>query len=67
MKNVARIVAVLFLAFAGLSSQRASAIIFFCSDVCSSGQSCNRNCSDDSGFPSSCAAYGCCIGNPSGC
>jgi len=68
MKNVLRIAAVLFVSFAGLSSTKASAIIFFCSDICTSGQSCGRNCSDDStGFPSNCGIYGCCNGNTTNC
>jgi len=68
MKNVARIAAVLFLLFAGLSSQRASAIIFFCSDVCFSWQSCARNCTDDTtGYPSNCGNYECCVYDTTNC
>lgn len=68
MKNVARIAAVLFLSFAGLSSTRASAIIFLCGDICQSWQSCSRNCTDDtSGFLTNCGNYGCCVGNTWNC
>lgn len=68
MKNVMKLTAVVFVLFAGLSSPRASAITLYCSDICSSGQSCGRNCSDDAtGHRSSCGAYGCCNGNTSNC
>ncbi|HEX4964070.1 MAG TPA: hypothetical protein VF173_24810 [Thermoanaerobaculia bacterium] len=68
MKNVARIAAVLFLLFAGLASKRASAIIFFCGDICNSQQSCGRNCVDDStGNPSNCLNWDCCIGHTWNC
>jgi len=68
MKNVARIAAVLFLLFAGLSSRRASAIIFFCSDVCASWQSCGRNCTDDStGNLTNCGNWECCTFDTTNC
>jgi hypothetical protein len=67
MKNVTRLAAVLFLLFAGLSSTRATAIILFCSDVCAANGTCGRNCATDSGFPSSCGNYGCCVGHTANC
>jgi hypothetical protein len=68
MKNVARIAAILFLLFTGLSSTRASAIIFLCSDICLSWQSCQRNCTDDGGGPlTNCGNYGCCVGHTWNC
>ncbi len=68
MKNVARIAAVLFLLFAGLTSTRASAIIFLCSDICTDWQACGRNCTDEqTGLLIKCGTYGCCIGNTWNC
>jgi|tagenome__1003787_1003787.scaffolds.fasta_scaffold20276748_2 hypothetical protein len=67
MKNVARLAAVLFLLFSALSSSKASAIIFFCDDICSSSQSCFRNCYDQSENPSNCGNYGCCISDTTNC
>ncbi|MFY9821730.1 MAG: hypothetical protein WAM82_10115 [Thermoanaerobaculia bacterium] len=44
----------------------ASAIIFFCGDICTPSTSCNRNCTDDNtGNPSNCGAWGCCVFNQS--
>ncbi len=68
MKNVTRIAAILFLLFAGLSSTRASAVIFLCSDICTYWQACGRNCTHEhTGLLINCGNYGCCISNTSNC
>lgn len=67
MKKVARIGAIAFLLFAGISKPKASALFILCEDVCSRGQSCGRTCSDDSGFTATCGDYGCCIGQTDFC
>jgi hypothetical protein len=68
MRNVARIGAIVFLLLTGLSTPRASAVIFFCSDICSDWRACSFRCTDDlSGFASNCGNYGCCTGNTTNC
>jgi hypothetical protein len=68
MKSIARIVAILFLSFVGLSSSKASAVFMVCSDLCNFKQGCYRNCSDDiTGNTTTCGAYGCCAGTTYHC
>lgn len=67
MKNVARIGAVVFLLFAGLSSPKASAIVFYCDDICSSQGSCALSCKSQTGVSTTCGQWGCCAANQTNC
>lgn len=63
MSRLARLCAVVLLTLGVLAPSRpASAVIFLCSDICVSWQSCTRQCYDDWGMLTNCGGYGCCTG-----